>query len=763
MRSWFSLRVVVPVIILGFGLLVALTIYYLIDRQANRQIEEFARARVLNAGRLTASGIESALRRADLLDARANLVRAAFDPNVREAALLDEDNRIRYSTTFQRVGKYADWTRFGDVQRIFADARANYTPHIVILPGQSTIFLVVPLRLESDPQSLMATRTGLLVMEYDFNSWRRDVRKYALYDGVIVAVLMTLLCAILAVSIHVLVTRRVGKLVRAAGAIADGNYESLELPGGHDEIGALSAATRKMVDRLGFLVANLRHSEQRVRSIMDSAADAILVLLPDGSIESSNARATEMFGYSAEELEAMNFGDIVKLPANITAKDYTERQISADGDRKTHEAAIEIYGRHRDGSTFPLEFAHGKLHAPDGDRIVTVARDTTDRRALENQLHHVQRIEAVGRLTAGIAHDFNNLLAIIMGNLELVQDNPGKDKANKMIATALQAASRGADLTQQLLAFGRRAVLTPEVVDANNVIRDMGELFRRTLPETIQIETVLFGGLWPINIDRPQFESALLNLAINARDAMPDGGKLTIETANIRLDEDYVIDGGVDIEPGRYVMIAVSDTGTGMSEEVAEQAFEPFFTTKSVGKGSGLGLAMVFGFARQSGGNVRIYTEEGVGTTVKLYFPETEKAGGTQRRSAGRRQNSGDERVLVAEDSDDVRAVITAQLQSMGYDVVGARNGDEAIELLRSDTNFDLLLTDVVMPGNLQGPVLANIALKEFPKLKVMFMSGYPKGATESGSDEAKNVPKVTKPIQRVELAQVIRRTLGGD
>lgn len=393
---------------------------------------------------------------------------------------------------------------------------------------------------------------------------------------------------------------------------------------------------------------------------------------------------------------------------------------------------------------------------------VCASLDITAHKATERHLAEAMKLDSVGQLTAGIAHDFNNLLAVILGNLELMIELGANDELAELIDAAVRATMRGSDLTQKLLAFGRKAELNPEIVDTNVIIRDLGEVFRRTLPATIEVETVLAGGLWAVEVDRPQFENALLNLVINARDAMPDGGALTIESANVRLDEAYCDGRGAEIEPGRFVMIAVSDTGTGISESDLKRAFEPFFTTKEVGKGTGLGLALVHGFVKQSGGSVQVYSEIGEGTTVKMYFPAKGKLARTsaQRVDQLPRDVPASGRVLVVDDDADVRQVVIRQMHTLGFDVLDAPDGSAALALLRGDPSIRLLLTDVVMPGPVQGTDLAEIASVEFPKLKIILMTGYAKSAVENGRRKSNGYVKLTKPVQLNELVRVVSRVL---
>jgi CheY-like chemotaxis protein len=371
-------------------------------------------------------------------------------------------------------------------------------------------------------------------------------------------------------------------------------------------------------------------------------------------------------------------------------------------------------------------------------------------------------MEAVGQLTGGLAHDFNNLLTIVIGNLDLLLERLGKGgEIAAMAQLALDASLRGAALTRQLLAFSRRQPLEPKAFDLNELVADTIGLLRRTLGEQLEIETRCAADLWPVLADPAQLESAFANLAINARDAMPQGGRLAIETANKQLDFDYTAR-NVDVAPGDYVMLAVSDNGTGIAPSILDKVFEPFFTTKEQGQGTGLGLSMVYGFAKQSGGHVKIYSEVGHGTTVRLYLP---RAGADRQRSDVRASERaeelfGDAKVLVVEDSAEVRRVAVNYLLAFGYRVIEAGSGPEALEQLAADATISLLFTDVIMPGGMSGLELAQKALALRPDLKVLFTSGYAETAIEGDPTVGLVGNLLSKPYRKEDLARKLREVL---
>jgi PAS domain S-box-containing protein len=390
------------------------------------------------------------------------------------------------------------------------------------------------------------------------------------------------------------------------------------------------------------------------------------------------------------------------------------------------------------------------------------ARDITEQREAEDRLRQSQKMDAIGQLTGGVAHDFNNLLTVIIGNAEeLVEEL--RDERHRHLAQVIgSAGERGADLTRHLLAFSRRQALRPRLVDANALMGNMDGLLRRALGEMVEIEVVRAAGLWRTFADPGQLESAILNLAINARDAMPKGGKLTIETANAHFDETYV-GARSDVRPGQYVMVAVADTGTGMTQEVAARAFEPFFTTKELGKGTGLGLSMVYGFVKQSGGHVSIYSEVGQGTIVRLYLP---RASGTEEEAFAVEEKTpvarGTETILLVEDEELVRNHVGAQLARLGYSVVAVADGPSALAELRRNQHVALLFTDVVMPGGLNGRQVAEEAVRVRPGIKVLFTSGYTENVVVHQGRLDPGVHLLSKPYRAVDLARKVRAVLDG-
>ena len=403
------------------------------------------------------------------------------------------------------------------------------------------------------------------------------------------------------------------------------------------------------------------------------------------------------------------------------------------------------------------------------ERTRELEAENEARKKVEESLRQAQKMEAVGQLTGGIAHDFNNLLTIVLGGLDtigrqlrLLPSSPPTERIGRAREMALEGSKRAATLTNRLLAFSRRQPLDPVVLDPNKLIASVSELLHRTLGETIALETVLSIGVWRVHADANQLENSLLNLALNARDAMPGGGKMTIETANCFLDESYVSGISEPVEPGQFVLIAVADTGSGISKETLNHVFEPFFTTKEVGNGTGLGLSQVYGFVRQSSGHIRIYSEIGQGTTVKLYLPR--HLGEAPVVKAERQQLSphtlGKERILVVEDDAALRAFTVEALKELGYSVIEAGHAAAALEIINTPTEVDLLFTDIVMPGGMNGRELADAAGLLLPHMKVLFTTGYTRNAVVHHGRLDPGVHLLAKPFTFDDLAHKVRSLL---
>jgi PAS domain S-box-containing protein len=497
-----------------------------------------------------------------------------------------------------------------------------------------------------------------------------------------------------------------------------------------------------------------------LRAVWDHTVDGLAMLDEAGAIERLNPAAGRMFAHDEAALIGSGLDQLLAGP-DRGAYDTRLSASRAAAAGPLAERPLEAHGLRSDGTTFPLELSLVEILLEGRRHFIATIRDLTDRRATEEQLRQAQKMEAVGELTGGVAHDFNNLLTVVLGNAEMLAEGLEDLPRMRVLAeTTRDAAQRGAELTRRLLAFSRRQALQPVALDLNRLVLDVEKLLRRTLGEHIEIETVLHGGLWRVHVDPAQLEAALVNLALNARDAMGESGKLTIETANARLDDHYAA-AHSEVTPGQYVVATVTDTGTGMPPEVRERAFEPFFTTKEVGKGTGLGLSMVYGFVKQSGGHVKIYSEEGQGTAVKIYLPRVLLAAAAPTATTMlERIPTGSETILVVEDDGPVREYVTIQLGELGYVVHEAEDGPAALRMLEDVERVDLLLTDVVMPGGMNGRQLAERAQALQPGLKVLYTSGYTEDAIIHHGRLDPGVQLLTKPFRKVELARKVRAVL---
>ncbi|MCA8932569.1 MAG: PAS domain S-box protein, partial [Rhodospirillaceae bacterium] len=504
----------------------------------------------------------------------------------------------------------------------------------------------------------------------------------------------------------------------------------------------------------------IEESEQRFRGAFETAPHGMALVDTDGRFLAANDALCKMLGYSTEELLRTDFQSITDPEDLQVDLGYVRRMLAGE----IRSFQMEKRYIHKDGHTIWGLLSVSLVRALDGSPIHFVSQvlDLTDRRRTEEQLRQAQRLDAMGQLTGGIAHDFNNLLAVVMGNLQLaVRSVDEQAPAGQRIRAAIEAAGRGAELTKRLLAYSRQQPLEIKAVDANELVATMHTLFNRTLGEQIELETVAAEDLWVCTTDPTQLEAAVLNLAINARDAMPEGGKLTIETANARLDHRYIGQNS-DVVPGDYVMVAVSDTGCGIERSQLDKVFQPFFTTKPKGRGTGLGLSMVYGFVKQTGGHIKIYSEVGHGTTVKLYLPRDDGTGESLqvRRVEVEEPVGGRETILVAEDDPAVRDVAVELLTDLGYRVLAAENGAAALRVLRDNPSVDLLFSDVVMPGGMNGVDLAEQVQLERPAMKVLFASGYTEAAAARLDSARFSGSLITKPYRREQLARRVREML---
>jgi PAS domain S-box-containing protein len=503
--------------------------------------------------------------------------------------------------------------------------------------------------------------------------------------------------------------------------------------------------------------------EAQITTIVESTVDGLITIDEDGTILMFSGPAERIFGYRAEEVLGRSVSMLMPEPDKSAHGSYIANYLRS-GVAKIIGIGREVEGRRKDGTVFPMDLAVGELQTEEGRRgFIGTVRDISERKRLQDQLRQAQRMEAVGQLTGGIAHDFNNLLGVIIGNLDLGLEQSGADeRLREHVQAAIDGALHGAELTKRLLAFSRKQPLQPRTIDINQSLPHLEAILQRTLGEHIAVRIRPAEDLWSCVVDPSQLNDTILNLAINARDAMPKGGTLTIETANAQLD-DYYAAQEIEVVAGDYVRLSVSDTGVGMTPAVIERAFEPFFTTKGAEKGTGLGLSMVYGFVKQSKGHIKVYSEVGIGTTIRIYFP---RAGGPTKAGADAELPAapaprGSETILVVEDNPAMRRITVNQLTDLGYRVLQAENGAAALGLLDKHPEIRLLFSDVVMPGGMTGYELARESRQRYPALKVLMTSGFASQTLLASPPEGSGLELLHKPFRMRDLAVKLRQLLG--
>ena len=518
----------------------------------------------------------------------------------------------------------------------------------------------------------------------------------------------------------------------------------------------LIADLQKTTAEQSDMAADLRASENRFRDFVENLPVSIVVKDLDGTFVLVNREFLSCYDLSLNDVIGKTDYDIcTKDEADVFTRQ--DREVEASGKPRTREIIV-IFS---DGQAhivsvtkFPIFDTQGHITA-----IGSMGLDVTDQRRTEERLAQAQKMETVGQLTGGIAHDFNNLLAVIQGNVELIEMQGDAD-IRDLVAPVQRAARRGAELTQRLLAYSRRQSLAPRIFDPVQRIDGILLILQRTLGKNIVTRTDMAVDLWPVIADPSQVENAILNLAINARDAMPEGGSLTIGCRNQRIDA-MTQSGFSDVSPGEYVVISVTDTGTGMPPKVMARAFEPFFTTKDVGKGSGLGLSMIYGFTKQSGGHVTIESESGHGSTIHMYLPRAhQKPTSPVRAENSKVPTSSGESILVIEDDDDVRNLTVSMLRTLGYQVQSAATTNQASTMLDGGRPPDILLSDIVLAGSVSGPVFAAGVRKIHPDIKVVYMSGYAEDSPQTAALHQEGGRMLRKPFQMWELAQAVREVV---
>lgn len=510
-------------------------------------------------------------------------------------------------------------------------------------------------------------------------------------------------------------------------------------------------------------MTNTAEDSAVLHAIMEAAVDAMIVSDQAGNILRVNTAAAKLFQYQAEDLVSQSVNILMPEALAALHDGFMSHHIDT-GEKRIIGLGRDVEGLRRDGTVFPLHLSVGHAEVADQHMFIAILHDLTKQNATEQALARSQRLDAIGQMTGGISHDFNNLLTVVIGNLELLEMRDPDPRQVPLINNALEAAELGADLTNRLMVFARRSTLKPVRADLRDLCSETLKLLKRTLGAMCHIKTDFAASLDPVMVDPVQLQSALMNLALNARDAMKTGGDLLISIANITIDDSYMSQ-ETDIALGNYVRLSVSDTGEGMSLEAQRRAFEPFFTTKSESGGTGLGLAMVYGFVRQSGGHVTLYSELGLGSSFGLYFPavpqsESDKVTDVETHDDTPRGKS--ETVLIVEDNARVRKLSVERIRDLGYETLDVENGEMAYEMLKAGADVDLVFSDLVMPGALNGYDLAARIAKEFPTLKVLLTSGYASDIVTGSMKLEEKHDILHKPYRQSELAQRLYALLAG-
>ena len=511
-------------------------------------------------------------------------------------------------------------------------------------------------------------------------------------------------------------------------------------------------------------MVNTKEDSAVLNAILEAAVDAIIVSDQNGTILRANAAAAQLFQYDMSQMVGQSVNMLMPQALAYLHDGFMAHHFET-GEKRIIGVGRDVEGQRKDKSVFPLHLSVGQAQIAENRIFIGILHDQTRRKATEAALARSQRLDAIGQMTGGIAHDFNNLLTVIFGNLELLEMRGADDRQLPLIKDALESAELGAELTSRLMVFARRSDLKPQKTDLCSLCSETLALLKRTIGATYRIRTDFAADVNPVMIDPVQLQSALMNLALNARDAMGAGGELLVSIANVTIDDTYMAQ-ETDIERGHYVRLSVSDDGAGMGIEAQRRAFEPFFTTKSDSGGTGLGLAMVYGFVRQSGGHVTLYSELGLGTSFGLYFPalvhadakgESTHASSTETKLSPR---GNGETILVVEDNPKVRKLSIERIQDLGFATLEAENGDQAYQMLKDGAPVDLVFSDLVMPGDLNGYDLEAKIAEEFPDLKILLTSGYASDVVTSAMAHGRLYEILHKPYRQSDLAQRLQALL---
>lgn len=548
------------------------------------------------------------------------------------------------------------------------------------------------------------------------------------------------------------------------GADGPRNYSVLRFPLVNEkgDVFAIGGIANDRTDQVNARKA-LRESEKQFRSLVESAADAILIANIKGNVLLVNKQAERIFQFTRGQLMRKNLAALLpEINIDFYQKSHRDNCVAQLAEKTTEQTLVSMMAQDKEGNSIPVEAAISTSETDSGITITCIVRDVSDRVKLEAQLRESQKMDAIGKLTGGMAHDFNNLLGVMMGNIDLAVRKLGAANPEvRRLEIARKAGARGAELTKRMLAVARRQPLQPEPTSITSVLEEMAAMLPRTLGPDIEMKYDIKKELPHVLVDRSGFENVILNLAINSSHAMPNGGKFYITCEIVHLMQENPIIKLDNMTPGEYIQMSVTDTGEGMSKETLARAFEPFFTTKTRGKGTGLGLAMIYGFAKQSGGCVRIYSELGIGTTIDLFLPvaqgrQEEKPRAPTVDMQEFRKRTAAEKVLIVDDEIELLEVTSSYIEELGFHVLAASDGNLALRTLEKNPDIKYLLTDIVMPGGINGVALSREVRKRLPHVKILYMSGFPSGVIADKSGIELDAPLITKPFSFEELVSAL-------
>ena len=753
MSAWpyVSLRWILPASLLalgGTGLLVG----YRLDL---RDHLDAARAEGGETARLIAfravSGVERHLRAGEREDARDVVDATRIERSVDFAALVDGAGRVVFSTDYGAEGRALADTALARFARLAAAVGARRREPVESCVADGLRVYATPVALYSHFGVPAAADRGALLLGLDLSPRLARAHAEAQRRAVRLTGMIATLVAALWLLLSLLVTRRAARLEASTRRIADGDFSARGALRGADELARLSGSIDRMAAALGEKTAALAANERRFRQLIEHGTDLLLVVDVEGRIRYASPSAWRVLGHAAEDLLDRRFDELVEAEA----RPVVGRILAAAFAEEVPERREELVVRTADGASRLIEiFGYAPPDLRGRGEAVLNARDLTSWRALEDQLRHAQKMEAIGRLAGGVAHDFNNVLTVILGNSELLKDRLGpQEPVAAQIEEIRTAARRAADLTGKLLAFGRRQMLKPVALDLNEVVTGLAGLVRRLLGETMHLELELAPGPVWLRADRSQLEQVVLNLATNARDAMARGGRLSIATA---------LEGGTESGPGLFAVLRVQDTGTGMSPEIQARIFDPFFTTKETGRGTGLGLSTVLGVVEQSGGRVRVESAPGAGSLFEIALPAIAPPARppAELSTPSEPIAAGAETILIAEDEEAIRRLLATTLAAQGYRVLSADSPRGALEMVRAEPDpIDLLITDIVMP-ELSGPELAAELRRAGARFRVLYMSGYSEEIARRESGLEAGALLLAKPFTSRALLSAVRDAL---